>query len=123
MSLTSVAAPIWNEIAETQKLATAWARKAFRMDPDQMAEFEDKEYADLVAKGVDPTVAISLLDVTPLLEERTAISRYLETHPDLRSALPELATVNEAVILASKERPLSPSQQTQLRSLLQSRAT
>ena len=43
MGLSSVATPIWNEIARTQKLRTAWARKAFAMDSSAQDELENQE--------------------------------------------------------------------------------
>jgi len=123
MSLVSVAAPIWNEIAQTQELATEWARKAFRLGMQEAVEAYDQEHKELTDEGADPEVATAFLEVFPLLAERRAISRFLRTRPDLREALPPVTTVNEAVILASKESPLSPSQQKQLQRLLQSRLT
>src|SRR5512141_3207307 len=99
--MTSVATPIWNEIARTQRLETSWARKAFALDPDQMADLESQEYHDLLAKGLEHAVAASLLDVKPLLLKKRAISRYTQFHPELRAALPEICSVTEAVILAS----------------------
>ena len=43
MALTSVATAVWNQIAETQKLKTAWAKKAFALNPEEMQQAEDKE--------------------------------------------------------------------------------
>ena len=75
MSLTSVAAPIWNEIARTQPLKTEWARKAFAMDQAEMAALEDREYQAL-KRRVAPVVASAFLDLKPLLIERRAITRF-----------------------------------------------
>lgn len=123
MSLISVAMPIWNEIAETQELATEWARKAFRLNQEQAAEAYDREHQTLVDEGADPEVATAFLEVFPLLAERKAIARFLRTRPDLKGVLPEVTTANEAVMLASMDRPLNLSQQKQLQRLLQSRLT
>ena len=118
MSLTSVAAPIWNEIAKTQKLKTAWARKAFAMDAEAMSELENSEY--LAAKEkTNSWVAASYCDLKPLLLESLAISKFTQVQPQYRMALPEVLSISEAVILASKERPLNPTQQKQLSALLQ----
>lgn len=117
MSLTSVAAPIWNEIARTQKLRTSWAKMAFALDAEAMAELEDREFKTLKEK-VGREVAMAYLDVKPLLLENVAISTYSQAHPNYRQALPEIVSISEAVMLASKERPLSPTQQASLTSLL-----
>ena len=122
MSLTSVAAPIWNQIAETQTLKTVWARKAFKLDGMAMAELEDKEYKTLKAK-VGQGVAASYQDVMPLLTENVAISKFIQEQPNYRQALPEIVSIAEAVILASQERPLNPMQQKQLANLLQDQMT
>ena len=119
MGLTSVAAPIWNEIAKTQKLRTEWARKAFALDQAGMDKLEDEEYKTLKAK-VGHSVAAAFSDVMPLLLENVAISRYIRAQGDLelRQALPEVTTISEAVILASLDRPLNRMEQTSLVNLL-----
>lgn len=38
MSLSAIAAPIWNEIAKTQPLATEWGKEMFPLDPEQRLE-------------------------------------------------------------------------------------
>ncbi len=119
MSLTSVAAPIWNEIAKTQKLKTEWARKTFALDAMAMAELENSEYQE-AKKAADPWVAASFSDMKPLLLENRAISKFTQAQPQYRLALPEVVSVSEAVMLASMERPLSKMQQKQLSELLQS---
>ena len=123
MSLTSVAAPIWNEIAKTQRLRTRWARRAFLLPTDQeMAEEVDKEFHPL-EKKVGSTVASAYLCVKPLLLENVAISRFTLDHPELRQALPEVVSINEAVILASQDYFMSQTQQNLLRKLLQADLT
>ena len=123
MSLTSVAAPIWNEIAKTQRLRTRWARRVFLLPTDQaMAEEEGREYKTLKRK-VGPEVAMAFQDVKPLLLENVAISRFTLDHPELRQALPEIVSVAEAVIIASKDRPLSQTHQKLLARLLRAELT
>ena len=119
MGLSSVAAPIWNEIAKTQTLKTEWARKAFALDDQAMSELEDQEYQELKPK-VGQAVAAAFSDLKPLLLENQAISRYIQAQddPTLRQALPEVVSIAEAIALASMDRPLSPSQQTSLQNLL-----
>jgi hypothetical protein len=119
MGLSSVATPIWNEIAKTQKLRTEWAKKAFSLDQAAMDELEDEEYKALKAK-VGHNVAAAFSDLMPLLLENVAISRYIQAQGDLslRQALPEVTTIAEAVILASLDRPLNRMEQTSLANLL-----
>lgn len=117
MSLTSVAAPIWNEIAQTQHLKTAWARKAFALDGQGMAELEDQEWKALKAKS-DSETASALMNVKPLILENVAIAKFTQDHPSLRKVLPEVVSISEALILASQDYPLNRKQQARLRELL-----
>jgi hypothetical protein len=119
MGLSSVATPIWNEIARTQKLRTEWAKRAFAMDSSAQDELENQEYKELKAK-VGHSVAAAFSDLMPLLLENVAISRYIRAQGDLtlRQALPEVTTIAEAVTLASMDRPLSRMEQTSLANLL-----
>ena len=117
MALTSVATAVWNQIAEMQQLKTAWAKKAFALNPEEMQQAEDKEYKAL-ARAVGHDVAASYQDVKPLLLENEAISRFTQAQPMYREALPEVTSIAEALILASMERPLSQTQQKLLKMLL-----
>jgi hypothetical protein len=119
MGLSSVATPIWNEIARTQKLRTTWAKKAFAMSSSAQDELENQEYKELKAK-VGHEVAAAFSDLKPLLLENAAISRYIRAQGDLtlRQALPEVVSIAEAVAIASMDRPLSRMEQTSLANLL-----
>ncbi|MBF0302239.1 MAG: hypothetical protein HQK73_04305 [Desulfamplus sp.] len=105
MSLTSIATPIWNEIAKTQELKTDWAKKAFKMSEEEMTELVNKEYLELKKEGVEMTVIKAVLDMKPLLLENEAISRHIvqTENLQLRAALPEVVTIAEAVRLASRD--------------------
>ena len=113
---------IWNEIAETQKvLMPLWQRLFKATDlPSALEPLEVK----LEAAGADARVTRAYLLTAPLLDENLAVSRYIETtgRDSLRSSMPELTTVNEATILASREFSLNPSQQATLQKLLSDRA-
>lgn len=82
-----------------------------------------EKLVDKVAEdqGANNSTVLAYRLVAPLLQETVAISEYLEEteRMDLRAALPEVNSVNEAVILASQEYRLSPSEQTKLRLLLE----
>jgi len=120
MSINSVAARIWNEIAEQGNLATAWAKKAFSMSEEELSQEEDREYKALLKQGEDHEVASAFLDVRHLLAESKAIRAYVKKHPQLSAALPEVNSVNEAILLAMGDTELSLSQTKRLRELLQS---
>lgn len=116
-----VPTPIWNEIAATQHLKhPVWA-KLFAMKDEAMTEAMNRIEDDLSLRGIDNRTILAWRLTAPLLQENEAISRYvmMARRPDLRSTLPELTTVNEAVILASSEYRLTPSQQARLSKLLQ----
>jgi hypothetical protein len=78
--------------------------------------------APLEAQGADNKTVLAYRLVAPLLQENEAISEYLllVNSPSLRASLPELTSVNQAVILASQEYRLNPSQQAKLTQLLTS---
>ena len=119
MSIISLVAPIWNEIA-SYGLRTKWAKERFNLeDSDQLLEAYDKEAASLKAQQIPPMVRLAYLDAKPLLLERDAIARYKEQSSGwMDNALPEVNSINEAVILMTKEHRLTPLQQMQLAKLL-----
>lgn len=116
--------PVWNEIAASQPLSQPWAT-LFRMDDDQMPQGITK-YLDNPAEamGADNQTVLAYRLTAPLLMESEAISAYIvETQNEmLRSSLPELNSVNEAVELATMEYRLNQSQQEKLRQLLKAAA-
>lgn len=116
---------VWNEIAMSQPLSQPWFQ-LFRATPEQFPAMLD-ELVDkpLEQQGADNRVILAYRLVAPLLMENEAISAYLEEtqQPTLRASLPEVTSVNEAVILASMEYPLTQSQQQKLTQLLASHLT
>lgn len=117
-----IAAPVLNRIAESQPLKNEWVRKLFLMNQDELTRQHETQEQLLAKKGYPTPVILSYLTVAPLLAENEAISKYIEQTGNLtlRSALPELTTVNEAVLVATKEHRLNPSMQLQLKELLNS---
>ena len=112
--------PVWNEIAKSQPLSQPWAT-LFRMTPEQLPQGLAKLVdAPAEAQGADNKTVLAYRLVAPLLQESEAISQFLlETQrPNLRASLPEVTSVNQAVILASQEYRLTASQQQKLRQLL-----
>lgn len=110
----------WNEIAQTQEMKSPLWAAMFSLSPEQLSGATDDLSKALKMLTQDDRVILAYLLAAPLLVENEAISRYLEATDSLhlRSSMPELQTVGEAVILASKEYRLKPSQQRQLELLL-----
>lgn len=100
MALVNVADFIWNDIARTQELRTPWARRAFALDNQQMAELEDADYFALKDK-VGAAVASGFINMRPLFFENPAISRYLMLHPGFAAALPEVLSPEDGALIAS----------------------
>lgn len=113
-------APIWNQIAKTQPVGSAYWKSLMEKDQAQLTDQLGKLEIELERKGADAQVTRAYLLVAPLLRETVAISRFVEAQgsPGLRSCLPEVTSINEAVALATLEYRLKPSQQTQLAKLL-----
>jgi hypothetical protein len=103
--VTEVPQWIWNEIARNEQLATPWARKMFGATPDEVTKELDQQAAVLRAKGVPNKVIGAYQTVLPLWLERRAISEYVShaNDPQLRTVLPELTEVSEAVDLMTKQ--------------------
>lgn len=111
---------VWNEIAQSQPLGQPWAT-LFRKTPEELPQ----ALAELVDKpaeksGADNRTLLAYRLTAPLLVENEAISAYLQETGQLsmRTSLPELISVSEAVTLASQEYRLKPSQQKKLTQLL-----
>ena len=117
----SVAAEVWNAIASTQELATRWAREVFALEQEALAARLEEMRAELEEQGQDPDVALAYLEEMPLLAESRAISAWIsaEDDPDLRQALPEVASVAEAQELARMDYALTPTQERALARLLE----
>jgi hypothetical protein len=92
------------------------------MTPEELPAGLDKLVDQPIeAQGADNRTVLAYRLVAPLLLENVAISDYLgmTNQLNLRASMPELTSVNEAVILASKEYRLTASQQAKLTQLLQ----
>jgi hypothetical protein len=112
--------PIWNQIAKAQPLSQPWST-LFRATPETLPGLLAKlvdEPAE--AAGADNKTVLAMRLVAPLLVESEAISAFIleEQNPSLRTSLPEVNSVNEAVMMASQEYRLNPSQQAKLTQLL-----
>jgi hypothetical protein len=118
------AAKYWNQIAETQTLATEWAQQMFPLPQEQLdLALENEEQRVAALAGGDQVVAAAYLKVMPLLWEREAISRYLREIPSLYSAIPPIPSLTEAVQMAANDFQMSESQLLTLSKLLRRRPT
>lgn len=119
--MQQVAAAIWNEIAKTQDLRNPSMKVLLPMSQPEMDKVLEQQAKALEKSGQPDSVINAYQQMAPLLAENEAISSYINQvgNSDLRSALPEVLTAPEAVAIASQERPLSKSEQTQLLNLLQ----
>ncbi len=111
--------PIWNEIAKSQPLSRRW-HDLFRMDFEELTVALGKIGTALERQLIGPTAIRAYLLTAPLLVENEAVSSFIvETgRMELRNSLPELCSVNEAVMLATAEFRLTSSEQAQLSTLL-----
>lgn len=100
MALVNVADFIWNDIARTQDLRTPWARRAFSLDGQQMADLEDADYFALKEK-FGAAVASGFINVRPLFFENAAIARYVMQHPGFAGALPEITSPEDGAMVAA----------------------
>lgn len=114
----SVATPIWNRIAETQELVSPLAKRLFHLAPDELDRQLETEEKKLEAKGVSSPAIVGYLTMAPLLFEKAAIARWKQENPASTSLLPNVETPDEAVMIFSRDRPMSTSQQTELSNLL-----
>lgn len=108
---------IWNQVAETNALTTEWGRKVFPLpEEDQEAEVAAEEQR-LAQETGSSKLAIAYLMVMPLLWERRAIRIFKDRNGE-NPGLPSIETVQEAVIVASKDLGLTIDQQRTLSSML-----
>lgn len=112
------AAPIWNELAETQPLVTPMAQRLFPMPQEQLSRALEAEHAKLTTEMGDDVLALAYQKVAPLLWERKAIAAFVDRNGQ-NPALPLVESVEQAVAIASMEHPLSTSEQKTLRERLQ----
>lgn len=115
--MQQVAAKIWNEIAPTAR-HPEW-RLLFSLKRTELPSALDRIAARIREQGiVDPLVILAYLQLAPLLQERQAVQAWVAKHPNYRSALPELISTNEALMMAISEHRLKVSQTRELRKLL-----
>lgn len=115
--MLQVAAPIWNEVAK-EGLATNFGKRLFRLSQEQQNDLLDREANVLQQQGHSQKAVRAFQEVAPLLGERQAIARFVKKNPGQRQALPEVNSLQEAVMLASQSHLLTTPQQRELENLL-----
>lgn len=106
--MNRVPSEILNEIARLP-LRNAAMKSLFQMSEEEKARHVEQEYQFLTKEaGVDGLAALAYQDLAPLLAENKAISRYVvrSGRPELRSCLPEIVSVKEALEYARAEWPM-----------------
>lgn len=115
-----VPARIWNEIAASEELVNPSFERLMKMNDEQILQALDEQAKVLEARGVPDRVIVAYQMLAPLLAENEAISRYINRtgNTSLREALPEILNAEEAVVIATQDRPLSKSEQKTLLDML-----
>lgn len=108
----------WNEIAQMGKVKREPWASLFRLTEQEIGPALEAMESGLGISDTQTILGYRL--VAPLLLENEAISDYIEAtgQLELRSSMPEILDLTEAVKLASMEYHLSDSQQATLRQLL-----
>lgn len=116
-----VPAEILNEIQACGRMVNPELSHLFSMSQESITEEHNELVSKMIEKGYARAVALAYLDVMPLMVERRAISAYLSAsgREDLRPALPNLETPQEAAIVGTMDRNLSPEQTASLLRLLE----
>lgn len=115
-----VPARVWNEIAASEELVNPSFQKLMQMTQEQLTQALESQAQALEANGVPDSVIVAYQEIAPLLAENAAISRYIDRtgNSSLRDALPEILNAEEAVVIATQDRPLSKSEQQTLLDML-----
>jgi hypothetical protein len=112
------AATYWNQIAESQELATCWAEDMFSLPQDTLDLALEHEERRLINEGADFQVAGAYLKFMPLLWERKAISNFLLDNPSLRVAMPPMEDLYGTLLAAQADFSLNSFQIEELGELL-----
>jgi hypothetical protein len=116
-------AAIWNRIAAEQALETPMANRVFPMDQAELDHWIQDRETELMAQGIYPSVVSAYLTLTPLLWENAALQAFKMDHPIYSPALPDVGSMDDAILIARADRPLNEEELAQLRRLLMRRPT
>lgn len=115
-----VPASVLNRILQSQPLQTPWAETLFKMDQEELNQALEQQAVALESAGVPDPVALAYQKIAPVLAEQEAISAHIEQtgNSELRTALPEVTTPDEAAMVMTREYRLTPEHATQLLDML-----
>lgn len=112
--MLSVDQSIFNKIAKTQKVKNPTLRALFNASQTEIAELEEKvmNHIEKAINRMDSDqekwrIALIVYDLLPLYLEERAITRFILQNQiiELRGALPEILSPEEALLLIARERP------------------
>ncbi|CCH01301.1 hypothetical protein FAES_3293 [Fibrella aestuarina BUZ 2] len=119
--MTQVPLTVWNQIAHEQPLLSQWALTMFNQPtPEALSQALAKESDWLTSQGHSARVISAYQQILPLLVEHHALTQFITSSEaySLRTALPEVTTVAEALRLATQEFSLTDSESSELSQLL-----
>jgi len=121
--MTYIDTEYWNAISKMSNVKYYIFYRIFSLNDDVFIKFIDRAYELLIENGYSHKAASSFIDVSPLLFENKAISKSLHNFEhkyfELRNTLPEILSVNEAMILMTQEKMLNDLQKDELFKMLQ----
>lgn len=110
-------ATIWNAVAEAGPLATDWAEQMFPLPQEMLDRALAAEVERLREETGSDLLPAAYLTVMPLLWEREAIARLTDKVGPIPS-LPPVETVDDAMMVATGDFPLTPDEKATLRAML-----
>ena len=113
-----MSAAIWNRVAEEQQLQTRMAAALFPLSDIELEEELERRSNNLASQGYSSAVIVSYFILAPLLWENAALQAFVHDHPGFRGALPDVLSIDEAVMIAERDRVLEVAEKDQLRKLL-----
>lgn len=116
--MTFLDAPFWNQIARDEELQCEAAKVCFHFNREQRAKLDDLWMKVEAQAGTSRDVAGCLPICLPLLTEGDAINSFVDKHPHLRNALPEILSPAEATFYMTQDYRLSPEDQQALTQIL-----
>jgi hypothetical protein len=113
--MLNVPQEIRNQLARTGRMQYPKFESIFKLESEEKA---DLELLKLARKQAGVRLATAWIYSAPLLLENEAIAALVLTNPSLKLLLPEILTVEEAVLVAQADSGLSATLAVQLASKL-----
>lgn len=110
-------ATIWNAVAETGLLRTAWAEQMFPLDQESLDAAIAREVERIRRETGNDLLPAAYLVAMPLLWEQEAI-RALTARTGPIGSLPPVEGVEDALAVAVGDYPLTPDEVQTLRAML-----